>query len=58
LIWEYDCVMEVYKTFSVEAAHFLPNVPEDHKCRRLHGHSFQIEIHVRDEVDEQAERVG
>jgi len=28
----------------------LPNVPEDHKCRRLHGHSFHIEIHVSGKV--------
>lgn len=46
--------MELYKTFSIEAAHFLPRVPEDHKCRRLHGHSFRIEIHVSGPVDEQA----
>lgn len=30
--------------FSFEAAHFLPNLPEDHKCRRLHGHSFTVEL--------------
>ena len=29
---------------SFEAAHFLPNLPETHKCRRLHGHSFTIEL--------------
>jgi 6-pyruvoyltetrahydropterin/6-carboxytetrahydropterin synthase len=38
--------MQVFKRFQIEAAHFLPRVPEDHKCRRLHGHSFGIEIHV------------
>ena len=43
--------MEIYKQFSIEAAHRLPNVPEGHKCNRLHGHSFQITIHVCDEVD-------
>jgi len=31
-------------TFTLESAHFLPRVPEGHKCRRLHGHSFRIEI--------------
>ena len=38
--------VEIFKIFTVEAAHRLPNVPENHKCRRLHGHSFRIEIHV------------
>jgi len=30
--------------FTFEAAHFLPNLPQTHKCRRLHGHSFRIEV--------------
>lgn len=38
--------MEIFKEFSFEAAHRLPKLPEDHKCRRLHGHSFRVEIHV------------
>jgi 6-pyruvoyltetrahydropterin/6-carboxytetrahydropterin synthase len=38
--------VEIFKEFTVEAAHRLPNVPADHKCARLHGHSFRIEVHV------------
>jgi 6-pyruvoyltetrahydropterin/6-carboxytetrahydropterin synthase len=38
--------VEIFKQFTIEAAHRLPNLPEGHKCRRLHGHSFRIEIHV------------
>jgi 6-pyruvoyltetrahydropterin/6-carboxytetrahydropterin synthase len=38
--------MEIFKEFSFEAAHRLPNVPEGHKCGRLHGHSFRVEVHV------------
>jgi 6-pyruvoyltetrahydropterin/6-carboxytetrahydropterin synthase len=42
--------MDVFKVFSIEAAHRLPHVPPDHKCGRLHGHSFKVEIHVRGKV--------
>ena len=38
--------MEIFKEFSIEAAHRLPNVPPGHKCARLHGHSFQVRIGV------------
>ena len=43
--------MEIFKEFRFEAAHRLPNVPEGHKCARLHGHSFRVEVHVRGDVD-------
>ena len=43
--------MDIFKVFQIEAAHRLPNVPEGHKCARLHGHSFRIEVHVRGELD-------
>jgi 6-pyruvoyltetrahydropterin/6-carboxytetrahydropterin synthase len=43
--------MEIFKEFGIEAAHRLPNVPPDHKCARLHGHSFRITIHVAGDVD-------
>lgn len=46
--------MELYKVFSIEAAHRLPHVPEDHKCRRLHGHSFRIEVHVSGPVEQES----
>ncbi|MCW3053025.1 MAG: 6-carboxy-5,6,7,8-tetrahydropterin synthase [Chthonomonadales bacterium] len=38
--------MEIFKAFTLEAAHRLPNVPVGHKCARLHGHSFRVEVHV------------
>lgn len=43
--------MEIYKEFIFEAAHHLPNVPDGHKCGRLHGHSFRVQIYVSDKVD-------
>ncbi len=44
--------MDVFKTFTFEAAHLLPHVPAGHKCARLHGHSFRVEVHVSGEVGE------
>ena len=41
--------MDIFKVFTLEAAHRLPNVPPGHKCARLHGHSFRVELHVRGE---------
>ncbi len=38
--------MELRKTFQIEAAHRLPNVPVGHKCARLHGHSWRIEVAI------------
>lgn len=43
--------MEIFKIFGFEAAHRLPNVPVSHKCARLHGHSFRVELHLRGAVD-------
>jgi len=39
------------KTFGFEAAHWLPTFPDGHKCRRLHGHSFRVEVIVEGELD-------
>ncbi|UXI68747.1 6-carboxytetrahydropterin synthase QueD [Tahibacter amnicola] len=46
--------MDLFKVFQIEAAHRLPEVPPGHKCARLHGHSFRIEIHVSGPVDPRA----
>ena len=43
--------MNIFKEFRFEAAHRLPNTPHGHKCRRLHGHSYRVEIHVSGEPD-------
>ncbi len=43
--------LELRKTFQFESAHRLPQLPEGHKCHRLHGHSFQAEIVVEGECD-------
>jgi len=46
--------MEVFKEFTFEAAHSLPNVPAGHKCARLHGHSFAVRVFVEGPVGEQS----
>lgn len=43
--------MDIFKVFTIEAAHRLMGVPPEHKCARLHGHSFRIEIHVSGAID-------
>jgi len=47
-------LVDIFKIFQIEAAHRLPHVPEGHKCARLHGHSFRIEIHLSGPVDSHA----
>jgi 6-pyruvoyltetrahydropterin/6-carboxytetrahydropterin synthase len=44
--------VEIFKSFTLESAHRLPNVPPCHKFARLHGHSFRIELHVAGPMDE------
>jgi 6-pyruvoyltetrahydropterin/6-carboxytetrahydropterin synthase len=48
-------VLEIFKEFTFEAAHRLPFVPADHKCGRLHGHSFRVVVHIEGPV---ADSVG
>lgn len=44
--------MEIFKELRFEAAHRLPHVPEGHKCGRLHGHSFRVEVFIEGTVIE------
>ena len=46
--------MRLVRAFSFEAAHRLPHVPAAHKCARLHGHSFRVELVCEGEVDARA----
>ncbi len=44
--------MELYCDLKFEAAHWLPHVPEGHKCRRPHGHSYRLRVCVRGPIRE------
>jgi len=43
--------VDLFADFTFEAAHRLPHVPPDHKCARLHGHSFRVRVTVTGPVD-------
>lgn len=43
--------MDIFNRFSLEAARRLPHLPPEHPCARLHGHSFQVEVHVSGPLD-------
>ena len=43
--------MEIFKTFTFDSAHKLTGVPEGHKCSRIHGHTFRVDLHVCGDVD-------
>jgi 6-pyruvoyltetrahydropterin/6-carboxytetrahydropterin synthase len=43
--------VRLVKQFTFEAAHRLPKVPKEHKCFRLHGHSFRVEVVVEGEIN-------
>lgn len=42
----------ISRSYTFEAAHYLPNLPPMHKCRRMHGHSYKVEIRISGPVDE------
>ena len=43
--------VELTKEYRFEAAHLLPRVPAGHKCARVHGHSYKVEIAIRAPVN-------
>ena len=45
--------MQIYKTLRFDAAHRLTGVPPSHKCSAMHGHGFEVEVHLKGEVDPQ-----
>jgi 6-pyruvoyltetrahydropterin/6-carboxytetrahydropterin synthase len=43
--------MRITQAFTFEAAHRLPNVPATHRCHRMHGHSYRVELRLEGPVD-------
>jgi 6-pyruvoyltetrahydropterin/6-carboxytetrahydropterin synthase len=43
----------IAKTFTFDAAHRLDRLPEHHKCHRMHGHTYEVEIQLLGLIDEQ-----
>ncbi|MBW7868560.1 MAG: 6-carboxytetrahydropterin synthase QueD [Brumimicrobium sp.] len=43
--------MQIFKQFTFDSAHFLPHVPANHKCKRMHGHTYLLKIIVEGELD-------
>ena len=43
----------IWKDFHFDAAHWLPCVPEVHKCGRMHGHTYRVRVWCRGEINDQ-----
>lgn len=43
--------MEIIKEFTFDAAHYLPNVPDTHKCKNLHGHTYRVRLCIEGPLD-------
>ena len=44
--------MIIFKEFSFDSAHLLPHVPEGHKCKNLHGHTYHLKVVLEGPLDE------
>lgn len=45
--------MQIFKTFTFDSAHFLPNVPEGHKCKAIHGHTYRMIVYIEGSLDQE-----
>ncbi|MBS7563253.1 6-carboxytetrahydropterin synthase QueD [Mucilaginibacter sp. Bleaf8] len=44
--------MTIYKQFVFDAAHYLPHVPEGHKCKQIHGHTYHLTVFVTGDLQD------
>lgn len=42
--------LQISRTYTFDAAHHLPNTPDDHKCHQMHGHTWEVTIWVSGEL--------
>lgn len=43
-------MLRIFLEDSFDAAHWLPNVPDDHKCHALHGHTYKVRLEISGDV--------
>lgn len=43
--------MEIFKSFTFDSAHYLPHVPDEHKCKNMHGHTYHLHVYLNGEID-------
>lgn len=46
-------IIEITRRYELIAGHFLPNVPQNHKCKRPHGHNYEVEVSLQGPLDPQ-----
>lgn len=49
--------MQIFKQFTFDSAHFLPHVPDGHKCKEIHGHTYRLTVYVEGELEKNLEWV-
>jgi len=49
--------MVIFKKFAFDSAHFLPNVPQGHKCKNIHGHTYHLTVFLEGDLEEKLEWV-
>lgn len=43
--------MQIFKQFTFDSAHFLPNVPDGHKCKEIHGHTYKMIVYMEGDIE-------
>ncbi len=49
--------MQLFKQFTFDSAHFLPRVPDGHKCKHIHGHTYHLTVFLEGKLDEELQWV-